>query len=190
MSKHVLMVLSDGVEDVEAVSVIDVMHRTEIDITTASLSPGPVHCAWGSVLEVDAVLSDVADSEFDGLVLPGGLKNAQNLAANETVNRLIRGYQDEGKLIASICASPAHVLGESAGILKDRRATGDPIFNDKLAAAGAVVTNQHVTVDNNIITSIGPGTALSFGLRIAEYLLDASAPVKWTRAWRIYRYTD
>jgi len=184
MKKRVLIVLSEGFEDIEAVAVIDVLNRAGVDVMIAGLNKGPVKAAYGTTIMTDTDIDSVAD-DFDGIVFPGGRKNAANLAAHPKVIGMVRRFAESGKLVGAICAAPSHVLSEAAGILKGRPATGDPVFNEKLAAGGAIVNDTLVNVDNNIITAMGPGAALQFALRLAEYLVGKEIPAALVAKWRL-----
>ena len=186
MKKTALVVLTKGFEDVEAVAPIDVLTRAGVEVTIASLYPGPVAAAYGSTL-VPQTTVDKVNALFDAIVIPGGMANAEALAANRDVIELIIRHHAAGKLVAAICASSALVLGEAAGLLKGKRATGSPGSEDRLTACGATVTGVHVTVDGNIITGMGPGAALGFGLQIAEYLFGPQLPDDLAARWRITR---
>ena len=107
------------------------------------------------------------------------------MAGSLEVLALVRRHYEEKKLVAAICASPGTVLAEAAGILKGHRSTSAPGFEDKVKAAGAEFTDEEVTVDDNVITGRGPGAALLFGLRLAEYLVGPAEPEKLARLWRI-----
>lgn len=178
------MILADGFEDIEAVAPIDILTRCGVEVTVAGLHAGPVPAAYGSVLQTDRELGDVFGL-FDAVILPGGLKNARSLAAASGVIKLVQEHHEAGRLVASICASPSHVLGQAADILKDRRTTGDPGCNELLAASGAQVTDEEVTVDGNIITARGPGAAIRFGLAIGEYLVGNEIPDRLRKRWRM-----
>lgn len=180
------MILDDGFEDIEAITVLDVLTRAGVEVTVAGLHDGPIKAAYGTTILPDTTIDKVTNI-FDGIMLPGGRKNAESLAANLNVLELVRKYNAEHKMIAAICAAPSHVLSETAGILKGRPSSGDPIFNDKLAAGGAIITDQPVTVDDNIITGMGPGAAMPFALKLAEYLTDKETADNLARKWRIPR---
>jgi 4-methyl-5(b-hydroxyethyl)-thiazole monophosphate biosynthesis len=186
MAKRVLLIAADGLEDIEAVASIDVLNRSGVSVTLAALRDGPLAAAYGSRLLPDTTV-DRAEPLYDAIVLPGGRKNAEALAANAKVVELVRRHNIEGRLVAAICAAPSHVLAEAAGVLGGRKATGDPAFNDRLAAAGAYVTNQLVTVDRNIITGMGPGAALAFALMLAEYLVGREIADSLARKWHFQR---
>ncbi len=187
MSKRVLLVLSDGFEDIEAVTPVDLLTRAGVEVVIAGLKAGPVRGAYGTTILSHTTFDEVRGEIFDGIVLPGGSENAAHLAADSAVINLVRQYYREGRLVAAICAAPGAVLAEAAGILKDRRATGYPGFNDKLEAAGAIVTDESVTADGHVITGMGPGAAMLFSLQLVEYLVDKQTADGFARNWRFTR---
>lgn len=180
-----LIVIHEGFEDVETAAPIDVLTRAKVQVTIAAPARGPVKGAWGTTLVADAGIDEVLPGLYDALVLPGGLKNAQNLAADKRVVELVQTHFQNGRIVASLCASPSHVLAEAAGVLRGRRATGDPAFDDRLGAAGAVVTKEAVTVDGNLITATGPGSALLFALTIARELGGKECALQLAGKWGI-----
>jgi protein deglycase len=186
MEKTALIVMADGFEDIEAVAPIDVLTRAGVKVTIASLRPGAVHGAYGSVLLPHKTIDQV-DGLFDAIIFPGGRKNAESLAHSDKVIDLAKKHFQAKKLVAAICAAPSHVLAEGAGLLKGRQATGDPGFNDRLAAAGAKVTNAKVTVDGNLITAMGPGAAMEFALALAEKLVSKDTADQFASKWQITR---
>lgn len=187
MSTQVLMVLADGFEDIEAIAPIDVLTRCGITVTVAATHNGPVDAAYGTTIQPRTQIAQVSDKLFDGLIMPGGTKNARVLAADPDVIALVHHHHEKKRLVGAICASPSHVLAEAAGILKGINATGDPGFNNRLAAAGAIVHEVPVMVDGHIVTGMGPGAALSWGLMLCEYLTDRATADKWAAKWRITR---
>jgi len=184
MSKRALVIVSDGFEDIEAVAPIDVLTRVGVLVTVASLKSGPVHAAYGTKLVPDCTLDQI-DSLYDAIVIPGGKKNAQTLASDARVRSCVRAHHEAVRIVAAICASPSHVLGEACGILVGKRACGDPGFNEKLEKAGALLTDQLVTQDGNIITSVGPGSALIFALKIAAQLAGEEEAQKFAGKWGV-----
>jgi len=182
-----LVVVADGFEDIEAVTPIDVMTRAGIEVIVAGLKPGPIKAAYGTTILPACSLDEVKDRLFDGIIIPGGRKNAQALAADSRVVALVRRHSRDGKLVAAICAAPSHVLGEAAGILQGKKATGDPSFDDKLASAGAIVTGADITIDGNIITGRGPGAAMAFSLQVTEYLAGKEIADTYAKKWRVDR---
>lgn len=186
MSKRALIVLADGFEDIEAVAPIDVLNRAGIEVVIAGLQNRPIKAAYGITIVPHTSIDDVKEL-FDCLIFPGGRKNAESLAASRRVTEIARKHFESDKFVAAICAAPSHVLAEAAGVLKGRRATGDPGFNDRLSAAGAIVTNEQVTVDGNIITGRGPGAAMLFALMLAEKLADKEIADQFAAKWSISR---
>ena len=115
--------------------------------------------------KTDTVFEDVDFEELEGVILPGGMPGTLHLGEHEGVNRIIRKFAEEGKLVAAICAAPS-VLG-AAGILEGKKAVCHTGFEEKLV--GAKVSFDNVMTDGNIITSRGMGTAFDFGLAIVKY---------------------
>jgi len=185
MKKRVLVVLAEGFEDVEAVAPIDVLNRAGVEVTVAGLKPGPVNAAYGNTIVPDLSVAEVGSELYDGIVLPGGVYNADSLAASPEVLSLVKRHYEAKKLVAAICASPGTVLAEAAGILKGHRAASAPGFEDKVKAAGAEFTDEEVTVDGHVITARGPGAALRFGLKLAGYLTGPETSEKLAGLWRI-----
>jgi len=162
----VVIILADGFEELEAVTVIDVLRRAGIEIISAGLHEGPVLSTRQIKLIPDTVIDTISSDDFDMLVLPGGMPGSANLNADGRVKGLIRDFNTKGKMTGAICAAP-YVLAD-AGILNGKRATSYPSFKDKLGSA--IYEEKTVVEDGNILTSRGPGTALSFALAIAEKL--------------------
>lgn len=186
MPKRALMILADGFEDIEAVAPIDVLNRAGIEVVIAGLQNRPIIAAYGVTI-VPHTSIDKVDGLFDCVIFPGGRKNAESLAASERAVEMARDHFEAGRLVAAICAAPSHVLAEAAGLLRGKYATGDPGFNDRLAAAGAIVTNEQVTDDGNIVTGRGPGAAMLFALMLAEKLAGKGTADQFAAKWSITR---
>ena len=168
MTQRALICIADGVEDLECVTLIDVLRRAEFEVVVASIeSRRMVTCARGTRLTADTMLVDVLAQPFDLIVLPGGMPGAQRLAESEPLAERVREQARAGKLFAAICAAPALAL-QQYGVLKQRRMTCYPAFSDRLS--GCVFVDQAVVVDGNCITSQGPATALEFALTLVEQL--------------------
>ncbi|WP_456375490.1 DJ-1 family glyoxalase III [Thiolapillus sp.] len=165
---RVLIPLAQGCEELEAVTVIDLLRRAGIEVVTAGLEEGPVTCSRGVVLLPDTRLDEVLDEDFDMLVLPGGLPGADHLDNDERIKVLLRRMAEQGKYTAAICAAPK-VLA-SAGLLENRRATSYPGVLDALDLPRTHRLNQPVVVDAGVITSRGPGTAMDFALELIGQL--------------------
>jgi 4-methyl-5(b-hydroxyethyl)-thiazole monophosphate biosynthesis len=168
MTLRALICVAEGVEDLECVTLIDVLRRAEIEVVLASIEDRRMlTCARGTRLTADAMLMDVLAQPFDLIVLPGGLPGAQRLAEHEPLAQRVREQAKAGKLFAGICAAPALAL-QAYGVLRQRRMTCYPGLSDQLS--GCVFVDQPVVVDGNCITSQGPATALEFALVLVEQL--------------------
>lgn len=164
--------MADGCEEIEGLTVVDVVRRAKMEIVTISITgKKEVTGSHNVTFLADALASEVNYDELDGIVLPGGMPGTLNLGADETVNKIIKEFAVAGKLVCAICAAPS-VLGV-AGILEGKKATCHPGFEEKLV--GATVSEDEVVVDGNIITSRGMGTALAFALAIVRYYKDDTA---------------
>ncbi|NQD91368.1 DJ-1/PfpI family protein [Pseudomonas sp. CrR25] len=168
MTTRAVITVADGVEDLECVTLIDVLRRAEIEVVVASIEGRRmITCARGTRLTADAMLVDVLAQEFDLIALPGGMPGAQRLGEHEPLAERVRQQAKAGKLFAAICAAPAMAL-QPYGVLKQRRMTCYPSFSDRLS--GCTFVDEPVVVDGNCITSQGPGTALAFALTLVEQL--------------------
>ncbi|MGE8503626.1 MAG: DJ-1 family glyoxalase III [Pseudomonas sp.] len=172
MSKRALIAVADGSEDLECVTLIDVLRRAEIEVVLASVEDRRmITCVRGTRLTADAMLLDVLAQDFDLIVLPGGMPGAQRLADFEPLAERVRKQAKAGELFAAICAAPAVAL-QHYGVLRQRRMTCYPSFSDRLS--GCSFVDEPVVVDGNCITSQGPGTALAFALTLVEQLVGRS----------------
>jgi len=163
---RVLLLLAEGFEEIEAVTVIDVLRRAEVEVTIAALTASPVRGSHDIEVVADTTLNEVAAANFDGLVLPGGMPGAKHLREDARVLELVREFVSASKLTAAICAAPT-VL-EAAGVLRGRRATGYPGH----ALPSAEYSEQRVVEDGVFVTSRGPGTAIDFALTLVARLLN------------------
>ncbi|MHA6492427.1 DJ-1 family glyoxalase III [Pseudomonas borbori] len=169
MTMRALITVADGVEDLECVTLIDVLRRADIEVVVASIEDRRmITCARGTRLTADAMLVDVLAQAFDLIVLPGGMPGAQRLGEHQPLAERVREQAKAGKLFAGICAAPVFAL-QPFGVLKQRRMTCFPAISDRLS--GCVFVDQPVVVDGNCITSQGPGTALAFALILVEQLV-------------------
>lgn len=167
-SVGILVPLAPGFEEIEAVTIIDVLRRAELFVTTATLSDSgdlSVTGAHGIAMRAEIRLVDADVDEIDAFVLPGGMPGTQNLAEDHRVLDLIRALVDRGQPVAAICAAPA-VLA-IAGVLEGRQATSHPAWRGRLAGA-AIQGEAAVVTSDNVITSQGVGTALAFALELVR----------------------
>jgi 4-methyl-5(b-hydroxyethyl)-thiazole monophosphate biosynthesis len=180
MSKRALITVADGVEDLECVTLIDVLRRADIEVLVASIEERRmITCARGTRLTADAMLVDVLAQDFDLIVLPGGMPGAQHLADFEPLAERVRKQAKAGELFAAICAAPALAL-QQYGVLRQRRMTCYPAFSDRLS--GCTFVDEGVVVDGNCITSQGPGTALAFALTLVEQLVGRGVRAEVAKA--------
>lgn len=167
----VLVPLADGCEELEAVTIIDLLRRAGITVIVAGLTNGPVRASRGTVLVPDTTLDQVINREFDMVVLPGGQPGTDNLNADKRVHTILQRVFRDGYVVAAICAAPK-VLA-CAGVLEGKRVTSYPGALDGLTVPGMVFVNTTVVKDGHVITSRGPGTAMEFALVIIEVLAGA-----------------
>lgn len=163
----VLVPLAAGCEEIEAVTVVDLLRRAGIEVVTAGLAPGPVHASRGVVLVPDALLDDVLDRAFDMVVLPGGMPGSAHLRDDPRIMALLRSMAAEGRWTAAICAAPMALL--AASVLEGKRATSFPGVLDQLPGTH-IYSSEPVVVDGRVVTSRGPGTAMDFALTLVELL--------------------
>jgi len=161
-----LVLLAEGFEEIEAVTIIDVLRRGEVAVTTASLAGKHVKGSHDIVVEADTLYDRVSVDDFDALVLPGG-PAAKTLRDDARAQATIVRAAAKGKLVAAVCAAP--IALEAAGVLAGKRATAYP--GNRLASATQV--DERVVEDGDVITSRGPGTAMAFALRVVERLSGA-----------------
>ncbi len=158
--------LADGLEEIEGLTVVDILRRAGVEVVTISVSgKKEVTGAHQITILADELFEQADFTKLHGVVLPGGMPGTLNLMKHEGVNRILHQFDQEGKLVAAICAAPS-VLGQ-AGLLKGRKATCYPGFEEKLT--GAVTLAESVVQDGNIITSRGMGTAIPFALSLTAY---------------------
>jgi 4-methyl-5(b-hydroxyethyl)-thiazole monophosphate biosynthesis len=165
---RVLVPLAQGCEELEAVTIIDLLRRAGIEVVSAGLAEGPVRASRGTVLVPDATLDSVAADDFDMIVLPGGLPGADYLDADPRIRTLLKRTAERGHYTAAICAAPK-VLA-SAGLLDGRQATAYPGVLDRLDLHGTRIQDAAVVQDGKVITSRGPGTAMDFALELISLL--------------------
>lgn len=164
----VLVPLANGCEELEAVTVIDLLRRAGVEVTVAGLEKGSVKASRGTVLVPDIELNQVSNEQFDMVVLPGGLPGADHLAKDATLANIIQSMHQRQAHIGAICAAPK-VLAKH-GCLNNKRATAYPGVLTREEFPEVLITEEALVVDGNIITSKGPGTAMVFALTLIEIL--------------------
>ncbi len=165
---RVLVPLAEGCEELEAVTIIDILRRADIEVITAGLQPGIVKASRGTQLMPDMTLDAALLEKYDMVVLPGGMPGAKHLKEDPRILSLLKKMAGEDKYTAAICAAPT-VLAE-AGLLKGKKATSYPGFLDKMALPDTHCLADAVVRDGKVLTSRGPGTAMDFALALVEVL--------------------
>ena len=166
------MLLSNGFEEIEAVTIIDVLRRAGVQVTTASPAGGLVEGSRAIRIESERRLAELSAREFDALVLPGGTQNARTLAADPEAQRLVREARNLDRWVGAICAAP--IALKSADAIRGARITSHPSVEKELA--GERYQTDRVVKDGRLITSRGPGTSLEFALALVASLCgDAQA---------------
>jgi 4-methyl-5(b-hydroxyethyl)-thiazole monophosphate biosynthesis len=166
----VLVPLASGFEELEAVALIDVMRRGGIEVVTAyiedEIHKDMVVGANGIVIKADVSIKNVVVDDFDMMVLPGGWGGTHALAQNDRVKELLREFKDS-KIVGAICAAPFAL--KEAGVLSERYTCYPSVEND--IAQSGYIPDESVVIDDNVMTSRGPGSAVCFGLAIVERLV-------------------
>lgn len=163
--KKILVILAPGFEEIETVTPIDILRRSDIKVVIASLEDEKMVRGRNDIcIQAEVTLNELSNTDFDGLLLPGG-PGAKKLRKSEKVLELVKDFFGKKRLIAAICAAPTVLL--EAGILKGKKYTAHFSTKEELPD---IQSDKAVVIDQNIITSQGPGTALPFGLSIVEIL--------------------
>ncbi|MCT7605107.1 DJ-1 family glyoxalase III [Aliarcobacter butzleri] len=161
----IIIPISNGFEEIEAISIIDICRRANIEVIIASVENIKTIGAHNIKIEADCKIEDVKANDFDMIVLPGGLPNAFTLAEDINVQNLLKEFKEKRKKIAAICAAPYAL--HKADVL-NKNFTCYPSFEEKIRLDG--YSKEDVVVDENVITSRGPATAMKFALEIVKTL--------------------
>lgn len=183
--KKIAVVLSPGFEEIEAVTVIDILRRAGIDVVTAGLNNGWITGSHNIAIMCDTEISKVFASDFDGIVLPGGQPGSDNMKNTPAVLALLQEFNNENKLVAAICAAPTVLL--DAGIINNTRVTSYPAEKNRFSQSQ--YSEENVVVDRNIVTSRGVGTAIEFSLKLVEILAGTDASTELAKRI-VYRYVN
>ncbi len=165
---HVLVPLAQGCEELEAITITDLLVRAGIKVTTCGLDEQPVRASRGTVIIPDTSIQHILNEEFDLIVLPGGLPGADYLRDDPNLQMLIKKQASENRYLAAICAAPKALA--QAGVLDGKTATSFPGVLAAIENKTITISEQSVVIDGKIITSRGPGTAMDFTLSLIEIL--------------------
>lgn len=182
MTKKILVPIAAGTEEMEAVTVIDILVRAGYEVTVASAEFDgslTVKASRGVTLTADCLLVDIADDEFEAVVLSGGVGGAQTFRDSPVLLEIVKQQMYDGRLVAAICAAPALVL-QHHNLYPNAIMTCHPSFQGKIADDKYRVKRVTYDVDHNLITSQGPGTALEFAMEIIIKL--SGKPHAWSVA--------
>lgn len=172
MTFRALIPVAEGVDDLQTVTLIDVLRRAEIEVVVASVEGRRMlTCARGTRLTADGMLVDLLAQSFDLIVLPGGRVGSQHLAGHQPLLQMLVDQARSGRFFAAIAHAPGLVL-QPAGVLKQRRMTCKPSVSDQLCGCNFV--DLPVVVDGNCITAQGSSTALEFALTLVEQMCGRS----------------
>ncbi len=178
----ILVPLAEGFEEIEAVTIIDVLRRAGLDITVANVGGNPVRGSHAIAISADEPLSRLSPGDFAAIALPGGMPGSENLRKSEPVISFVRDIFGRGGVTAALCAAPM-VLGY-AGVLKGRKATCYTGYEGTME--GAIPTGAPVEVDGTIITGRGPGCAIPFALALVEALAGKTVMKELRDAMQVY----
>ena len=173
----VVVPLAEGFEEIEFSTIVDILRRAGIDVTAAGLKEGIINGAHGIRVTPDTLIDKVSVDDFDVIILPGGNPGFVNLGKSEKVLKLVREMYDRNKYVTAICGAPS-VLAK-AGVIQGKRATIFPGMEDTLT--GAQCSDERVVVDDKVITSQGPGTAMEFAIKLVEVLAGKSKAEEVTK---------
>lgn len=172
---RVCVFFAEGFEEIEALTVVDILRRGGIDVDMVSVTGArSVAGSHKITVEMDKLLEEVDFEKTEMIVLPGGMPGTKGLEATEPLMKQVDAFYEKGKYIAAICAAPS-IFGHK-GILKGRTACSFPSFESHLE--GAEVSKEPVTVSDNVITSRGMGTAIPFGLKLLEQFAGKEAALE------------
>ncbi len=169
--KKIIVPLANGFEELEAITIIDVLKRANIEVEIISLADLEVKSSNQILIKADKKINQIIKQDLSGIILPGGMPGAKNLKNNQKIIELIQYLDEKNALVAAICAAP--IVLSKAGIITDKKITSYPGFAAELNTNHYL--KQRVVKDGNIITARGPGVALEFSLEIVEYLKDKKA---------------
>jgi len=166
MSKRVLVPLAPGCEELEAVTIIDLLRRADIEVVVAGLVDGVITGSRGTRLLPDMTLDEAISQEFDMVALPGGLPGSDHLAADRRIADILHRMHASDRFVGAVCAAPK-VLARS-GILSGKTATAYPGVLQ--AENHPAISGDAVTRDGHVITSRSAGTVMDFALELVEAL--------------------
>jgi len=179
---RVAVLLAEGFEEIEAITIIDVLRRADVETVVVGVTGSTVHGNHGIGVVTDQPIQTAAKGKWDMVVLPGGMPGAATLRDDARVQAMLRAQREAKVPLAAICAAPIALA--RARLLDGKRATSFPSFSDQLP--GATYVEEDVVVDGDVITSRGPGTAMAFALALVT-ALQGQAKADATAGRMLYR---
>ncbi|CRG93852.1 protein DJ-1, putative [Plasmodium gallinaceum] len=174
VKKTALVVVASGSEDVEYITVVDILRRANMDVTTASVEETEKVCLQSkNIVMADVTIAEISNLTFDVIVIPGGMKGSNAIANCEPFIKMLKEQKNSNRLYAAICAAPQTVLNRHS-LIDDVEAVAYPSLDKDFKYVG----NGRVCVSKNCITSVGPGSATEFALKIVEVLLGRDVAQK------------
>ena len=172
----VAVILANGFEEIEAVAVIDVLRRAQVQVVVAALEGDSAIGSHNIRVAADCSIDELGRSDLDGVVLPGGMPGATTLRDDGRVRALVQELNQAGKLVCAICAAP--IALDAAGVIAGRCATSYPGHE----LQDADYRTERVVEEENLITSRGPGTAIEFALTLVRRLVGHDAAIRIRQA--------
>lgn len=168
MEHSILVVLSPGFEEVEAITVVDLLRRAKIRVTTASLEDArTVMGSHGIFVTSDMTLKEAENLDFTGIVLPGGMRGVENMLGDDRLLGLVTKFNDAGKILAAVCAAP--LILDKTGILKGEHFTCHPCVHERIQQEGLEKTPS--CISGRIVTGRSAGCAMVWSLELIKVLL-------------------
>jgi len=168
--KRALVPLAEGFEEIEAVTVIDVLRRAAVTVDVAALGSTPVKGSHGISVSADIPLARAKADDYDMIVLPGGMPGTLNLRKSPELAKILKHMARSDRYIAAICAAP--IVLATHGLVEGKEVTSHPSVRDQLE--GVRYSEKPVVIDGKVVTSRGPGTALLFALILASLLVGGA----------------
>jgi 4-methyl-5(b-hydroxyethyl)-thiazole monophosphate biosynthesis len=172
-----LVFLAPGFEEIEGITVIDILRRAEIETVVAGLAENPITAARGTRHLADVLLADVpAERDFEIVVLPGGAEGSKNLGADPLVGKWLSRQRERDRWVAALCAAPTALLAHG-WLRPEQKMTAHPSVQDQFAP-GQVQAKERVVVEGRLITSLAAGSAMEFAFEIVRQLRGAEAAAR------------
>lgn len=166
--KRVLIPLAPGFEEIEAVTMIDILRRAEVVVDVAGTVPGPIEASRGVRVLPEMTLDEAQTRDYDLVVLPGGAVGTENLMKDDRLKQILRTMVEKKRYVGAICAAPA--ILSANGHLSGRAATSHPSVEAKVREGGTLYRTDRVVSDGIFLTSRSPGTAMEFSFKLVELL--------------------